>query len=216
MGPVDGAVQLKLVVRLDVEQEVLVEANARDQMGAVGTLQGTPTVDVLPERERETHREDQGGGRPTVRTQGAGREILGRCRMVESLQSLCPQSRCAPWVSRGQLARIPEGPRRARPVKGWHTSSAGEDVRTLSPPPGFPPDAKHPTTRQYRHGLQPTRSAARRNHGTADTRLRNTGRRNRAAPQGERQAQSPVTLLLSQLGGPGLAVSAARGAASHS
>lgn len=32
---------------LDIEKEMLVEANASDQMSPVGTFQGAPTVDVL-------------------------------------------------------------------------------------------------------------------------------------------------------------------------
>lgn len=47
MGPVDAALQFKLVVGLDVEKEMLVEANTSDQVCPVGTLQGAPAVDML-------------------------------------------------------------------------------------------------------------------------------------------------------------------------
>lgn len=47
MGPVDAALQLELVVGLDVEKEVLVEADASDQVCPVGAFQGAPAVDVL-------------------------------------------------------------------------------------------------------------------------------------------------------------------------
>lgn len=51
VGPVNAALQLQLVVGLDVEKEMLVEANASDQMSPVGTFQGAPTVDVLGTRK---------------------------------------------------------------------------------------------------------------------------------------------------------------------
>jgi hypothetical protein len=38
-------------VGLDIEKEMLVEANASDQMSPVGTFQGAPTVDVLETRK---------------------------------------------------------------------------------------------------------------------------------------------------------------------
>lgn len=47
MGPVDAALQFQLVVRLDIEKEVLVEANASNQVCPVGTFQGAPAVDML-------------------------------------------------------------------------------------------------------------------------------------------------------------------------
>lgn len=47
MGPVDAALQFQLVVRLDVEKEVLVEADPSNQVRPVGTFQGTPAVDML-------------------------------------------------------------------------------------------------------------------------------------------------------------------------
>lgn len=47
MCPVNAALQLQLVVGLDVEQEVLVEANASHQVSPVCTLQGAAAVDVL-------------------------------------------------------------------------------------------------------------------------------------------------------------------------
>lgn len=47
MGPVDAALQFQLVVRLDIEKEMLVEANTSNQVCPVGTFQGTPAVDML-------------------------------------------------------------------------------------------------------------------------------------------------------------------------
>lgn len=47
--PVDAVLQLQLVVGLDVEQEVLVEADSSDQVSPVGALQSAATVDVLHE-----------------------------------------------------------------------------------------------------------------------------------------------------------------------
>lgn len=47
MGPVDAALKLQLVVGLDVEQQMLVEANPSNQVRPVGTFQGAPAVDVL-------------------------------------------------------------------------------------------------------------------------------------------------------------------------
>lgn len=51
MSPVNAALQFKLVVRLDIEKEMLVEANACNQMSPVGTFQGAPAVDVLEIRK---------------------------------------------------------------------------------------------------------------------------------------------------------------------
>lgn len=47
MRPVNAVLQLELVVGLDVEQEVLVEAHPGNQVSPVGTLQCTVAVDVL-------------------------------------------------------------------------------------------------------------------------------------------------------------------------
>lgn len=47
VGPVDAALKLQLVVGLDVEKQVLVEANPSYQMCPVGTFQGAAAVDVL-------------------------------------------------------------------------------------------------------------------------------------------------------------------------
>lgn len=47
MGPVDAALQFKLVVGLDIEKKMLVEANASHQVCPVGTFQGAPAVDML-------------------------------------------------------------------------------------------------------------------------------------------------------------------------
>lgn len=47
MRPVDAALQLQLVVRLDVEEQVLVKTDAGNQVSPVGTLQGAATVNVL-------------------------------------------------------------------------------------------------------------------------------------------------------------------------
>lgn len=47
VGPVNAVLQFQLVMRLDVEQQVLVETHASDQVCAVGTLQSTTAVDVL-------------------------------------------------------------------------------------------------------------------------------------------------------------------------
>lgn len=49
MCPVDAALQLQLVMGLDVEQEVLVEADASHQVSPVRALQGAAAVDVLGE-----------------------------------------------------------------------------------------------------------------------------------------------------------------------
>ena len=49
MGPVDAVLKLQLVVGLDVQQQVLVEAHPSHQVRPVGTLQGTAAVDVLQE-----------------------------------------------------------------------------------------------------------------------------------------------------------------------
>lgn len=74
MRPVDAALQLQLVVGLDVEQQVLVEANAGHQVSAVGALQSAAAVDVLREREaRRGHRVEvrmQPGAQVTVRRKG--------------------------------------------------------------------------------------------------------------------------------------------------
>ncbi len=53
VGPVDAVLQLQLVMGLDVEQQVLVETNAGDQMRTVGTLQSAATVNVLQWREKK-------------------------------------------------------------------------------------------------------------------------------------------------------------------
>lgn len=50
--PVDAVLQLQLVVGLDVEQEVLVEADSGDQVSPVGALQGAAAVDVLREEDK--------------------------------------------------------------------------------------------------------------------------------------------------------------------
>lgn len=50
--PVDAVLQLQLVVRLDVEQEVLIETDSSDQVSPVRTLQSTPAVDVLHEENK--------------------------------------------------------------------------------------------------------------------------------------------------------------------
>lgn len=47
VGPVDAALKFQLVVGLNVEKQMLVEANPRDQVCPVGALQGAPAVDVL-------------------------------------------------------------------------------------------------------------------------------------------------------------------------
>lgn len=47
VGPVDAALQLQLVVGLDVEEQVLVEADPSNQVCPVGTFQGAAAVDVL-------------------------------------------------------------------------------------------------------------------------------------------------------------------------
>lgn len=47
MSPVNAALQLKLVVGLDIEKEMLVEANTSNQVCPVGTFQGAPAVDML-------------------------------------------------------------------------------------------------------------------------------------------------------------------------
>lgn len=47
VGPVNALLQFQLVMRLDVEQQVLVETHAGDQVCAVSTLQSTTAVDVL-------------------------------------------------------------------------------------------------------------------------------------------------------------------------
>lgn len=49
MRPVDAVLQLQLVVGLDVEQEVLVEADPGNQVSPVGAFQSTAAVDVLNE-----------------------------------------------------------------------------------------------------------------------------------------------------------------------
>lgn len=61
MGPVDAALQLELVVGLDVEKQVLVEADASDQVCPVGAFQGASAVDVL-----------RGGGGGAVLSSGPG------------------------------------------------------------------------------------------------------------------------------------------------
>lgn len=49
MCPVDAALQLQLIMRLDVEQKMLVESYASHQVSPVGALQGAAAVDVLRE-----------------------------------------------------------------------------------------------------------------------------------------------------------------------
>lgn len=51
MSPVNAALQFKLVVGLDIKKEMLVEANACNQMSPIGTFQGAPAVDVLKIRK---------------------------------------------------------------------------------------------------------------------------------------------------------------------
>lgn len=53
MCPVDAVLQLELVVGLDVEQEVLVEADSSDQVSPVGALQSAAAVDVLHEENED-------------------------------------------------------------------------------------------------------------------------------------------------------------------
>lgn len=53
VGPVDTVLQLQLVMWLDVEQQVLIETHARDQVCTVGTLQCAAAVDVLRCKEKE-------------------------------------------------------------------------------------------------------------------------------------------------------------------
>lgn len=47
VGPVNAVLQFQLVMWLDVEQQVLVETHAGNQVCAVCTLQSTTTVNVL-------------------------------------------------------------------------------------------------------------------------------------------------------------------------
>ena len=47
VGPVDAVLKLQLVVGLDVQQQVLVEAHPGNQVGPVSTLKGTTAMDVL-------------------------------------------------------------------------------------------------------------------------------------------------------------------------
>jgi hypothetical protein len=47
MGPVNAALQFELVVGLDIEKEMLVEANTSDQVCPVGTFQGTSAMNML-------------------------------------------------------------------------------------------------------------------------------------------------------------------------
>lgn len=47
VGPVNAVLQFQLVMGLYVQQQVLVEAHAGDQVCTVGTLQGATAVDVL-------------------------------------------------------------------------------------------------------------------------------------------------------------------------
>lgn len=47
MGPIDAALKFQLVVGLDIEKQMLVEADPSDQVRPVGTLQGAPAMDVL-------------------------------------------------------------------------------------------------------------------------------------------------------------------------
>lgn len=51
MGPVDAALQFQLVVGLDIEKKMLVEANTSHQVCPVGTFQGAPAVDMLESRK---------------------------------------------------------------------------------------------------------------------------------------------------------------------
>lgn len=54
--PVDAILQLQLVMGLDVEQQVLVEAHPSDQVCPVGTLQCTAAVNVLGRQcDKEMH-----------------------------------------------------------------------------------------------------------------------------------------------------------------
>lgn len=54
--PVDAVLEFQLVVGLDVEQQVLIEAHARNQVSPVGTLQRTVAVDVL---QWQTYKENE-------------------------------------------------------------------------------------------------------------------------------------------------------------
>lgn len=47
MGPVNTVLQLQLVMWLNVEQQVLIETHAGNQVCTVGTLQCAAAVDVL-------------------------------------------------------------------------------------------------------------------------------------------------------------------------
>ena len=52
MRPVDAVLHLQLIVGLDVEQEVLVEAHPCDQVSSVGTLQCAVAVNVLQHKTK--------------------------------------------------------------------------------------------------------------------------------------------------------------------
>lgn len=58
MGPVYTVLQLQLVMRLDVQQKMLVETYTGDQMCTVSTLQGTAAVDVLEQEGKHEHRKN--------------------------------------------------------------------------------------------------------------------------------------------------------------
>lgn len=72
VGPVDAVLQLQLVMWLDVEQQVLVETHAGDQVCTVCTLERAATVDVLQwKRKRSQDIRDMTRTKTTYRTYGA-------------------------------------------------------------------------------------------------------------------------------------------------
>lgn len=59
MCPVNTALELELIVRLNVEEKVLVKPNASNKVRTVGTFQGTATMNVLWEGKREQNVKSQ-------------------------------------------------------------------------------------------------------------------------------------------------------------
>lgn len=66
--PIDAVLQLQLVMWLDVEQQMLVETHAGDEVRSVGALQGTAAVDVLKATGRKKLHEE-------LKTQNEGRKV---------------------------------------------------------------------------------------------------------------------------------------------
>lgn len=126
MGPVDAALQFQLVMGLDVEQQVLVEANAGDQVCPVGTLQGAPAVDVLATGERGRGLGAGSEDRPPVPASGGNKRPSRLCKCMPT-SPLSPLSSGLPTWARAPPLPHPHASRDLGPtfllvLMSWMTS----------------------------------------------------------------------------------------------